>query len=106
MIPLSWYLAVSFILIGLGAYGMIVKRNLIRILIGAEIMGNGVNIALVAVSIYTPTFTFVGQGLIILVISVAAAHTALAMVLMLMYNRRYGTVDLGTPISMEGDETV
>ena len=42
MIPLSWYLAVAFILIGMGAYGMMVKRNLIRILIGAEIMGNGV----------------------------------------------------------------
>ena len=104
MIPLSWYLFVSFTLIGLGAYGMMVKRNLIRILIGAEIMGNGVNIAIVAVSIYTPAFSFVGQGLIILIISVAAAHTALAMVLMLMYHRRYGTVDLGTPISLEDDE--
>ncbi|MHA2152673.1 MAG: NADH-quinone oxidoreductase subunit NuoK, partial [Candidatus Thorarchaeota archaeon] len=51
MVPLSWYLVVAFILIGLGAYGMMVKRNLIRILIGAEIMGNGVNIALVAFSL-------------------------------------------------------
>ena len=106
MIPLTWYLVLSFVLIALGAYGMMVKRNLIRILIGAEIMGNGVNIALVAVSIYSPTFSFVGQGLIILVISVAAAHTALAMVLMLMYHRRYGTVDLGTPISLEDNENV
>lgn len=107
MIPLSWYLVLSFVLIALGAYGMMVKRNLIRILIGAEIMGNGVNIALVAVSIYNKTaFSFVGQGLIILVISVAAAHTALAMVLMLMYHRRYGTVDLGTPISLEDNENV
>ena len=106
MIPLSWYLFVAFILIGLGAYGMMVKRNLIRILIGAEIMGNGVNLALVAISIYSTVFTFVGQGLIILVISVSAAHTALAMVLMLMYNRRYDTVDLGTPISLEDDENV
>ena len=106
MIPLTWYLVLSFILIALGAYGMMVKRNLIRILIGAEIMGNGVNMALVAVSIYSPTFSFVGQGLIILVISVAAAHTALAMVLMLMYHRRYGTVDLGTPISLEDNENV
>lgn len=103
MIPLSWYLAVAFILIGFGAYGMMVKRNLIRILLGAEIMGNGVNIALVAVSIYNPTFAFTGQGLIILVISVAAAHTALAMVLMLIYNRRYGTVDLGKPVVLEDD---
>jgi NADH:ubiquinone oxidoreductase subunit K len=103
MIPLSWYLVVAFIMIGLGAYGMMVKRNLIRILIGAEIMGNGVNIALVAVSIYNPVFSFTGQGLLMLVISVAAAHTALAMVFMLMYHRRYGTVDLGQPIMPEDD---
>jgi len=101
MIPLSWYLVLAFMLIGLGGYGMMVKRNLIRILIGAEIMGNGVNIALVAISLYSPVFSFTGQGLIILIISVAAAHTALALVLMLMYNRRYDTVDLGTPIQME-----
>ena len=104
MIPLSWYLAVAFILIGMGAYGMMVKRNLIRILIGAEIMGNGVNVALVAVAIYNPTFSFLGQGLIMLIISVAAAHTALAMVLMLVYNNRYNTVDLGQPISLEDDK--
>lgn len=101
MIPLAWYLVVSFIMIGLGTYGMMVKRNLIRILISAEIMGNGVNIALVAVSIYNPIFTFTGQGLLILVISVAVAHTALAMVLMLIYHRRYDTVDLGESILPE-----
>jgi NADH-quinone oxidoreductase subunit K len=102
MVPLTWYLVLAFMLIGLGGYGMMVKRNLIRILIGAEIMGNGVNIALVAISLYSPIFSFTGQGLIILIISVAAAHTALAMVLMLMYNRRYNSVDLGKPVEMEG----
>ncbi|MHA1903843.1 MAG: NADH-quinone oxidoreductase subunit NuoK [Candidatus Thorarchaeota archaeon] len=102
MIPLTWYLVFSFMLIGLGAYGMSVKRNLIRILIGAEIMGNGVNIALVAFSLYYPgVFTITGQALIVLVISVTAAHTALAMVLMLMYHRRYHTVDLGRSVSAE-----
>jgi len=98
VIPLSWYLLVAFAMIGMGAYGMMVKRNLIRILLGAEIMGNGVNIALVAVSLYSPVFTFTGQALIILIIAVATGHTAIAMVLMLMYNRRYHTVDLGRPI--------
>ncbi|MDH4212624.1 MAG: NADH-quinone oxidoreductase subunit K [Candidatus Thorarchaeota archaeon] len=102
MVPLSWYLVLAFMLIGLGGYGMMVKRNLIRILIGAEIMGNGVMIAIVAIALFNPAFSFTGQGLIILVISVAAAHTALAMVLMLMYNRRYGSVDLGTSVEMEG----
>ncbi|RDE11934.1 MAG: NADH-quinone oxidoreductase subunit K [Candidatus Thorarchaeota archaeon] len=101
MIPLSWYLVVAFVMIGLGAYGMVTKRNLIRILIGAEIMGNGVNIALVAFSLYNPVFSFTGQGLIILVISVTAAHTALALVLMLMYQTRYSTVDLGEPVTVE-----
>jgi NADH:ubiquinone oxidoreductase subunit K len=105
VIPLSWYLVLAIMMVGLGAYGMMVKRNLIRILVSAEIMGNGVNIALVAISLYTPVFTFTGQGLIILIISVAAAHTALAMVFMLMYHRRYNTVDLGEPIlEVQSDE--
>lgn len=101
MIPLSWYLIISFMLIGLGVYGMAVKRSLIRILIAAEIIGNGVNIALVALALYNPVYSFVGQGLIILVISIAAAHTALGMVLMLMYHRRYETVDLGVSVQRE-----
>ncbi len=101
MIPLSWFLVVAFMLIGLGAYGMVTKRNLIRIIIGAEIMANGVNIALVAFSVYTNVFTFTGQALVIIVISVTAAHTALAMALMLMYNARYSTVDLGEPVVSE-----
>ncbi|MCF2137906.1 MAG: NADH-quinone oxidoreductase subunit K [Candidatus Thorarchaeota archaeon] len=95
MIPLSWYLVVAFVLIGMGAYGMIVKRNLIRILISAEIMGNGVSIAIIATALFSPTYSMTGQALVILVIAVSAAHTALAMVLMLLYNRRYHTVDLG-----------
>ena len=101
MIPLTNYLIVAFMLMGLGAYGMIVKRNLIRILIGAEIMGNGVNLALVALALYSDVFSFTAQGLVILVISVAAAHTAVALVLMLMYNKRYGTVDLGQSVLTE-----
>lgn len=101
MIPLSWYLVVAFMLIGMGAYGMAVKKNIIRILIGAEIMGNGVIIAVVAFALYLPTYSFTGQMLTILFISVAAAHTALAMVLMLMYHRRYQTVDLSVPIAKE-----
>jgi len=101
MMPLYAYVLVAFILVGMGAYGMMVKRNLIRILIGAEIMGNGVLIAM-----YGPTagvYTFAGQGLVVLVISVFAAHTALAMVLMLMYHRRYGHVDLGKVVILEDE---
>jgi NADH:ubiquinone oxidoreductase subunit K len=105
VIPLSWYLVVAFMLIGLGAYGMVTKRNLIRIIIGAEIMANGVNIALVAFSIYTGVFTFTGQALVIIVISVTAAHAALAMALMLMYNARYSTVDLGERVAVEGSKS-
>ncbi len=101
MIPLSWYLVVAFMLMGLGAYGMIVKRDLIRILIGAEIMANGANVALVAFSLYYPVFNMTGQGLIVIVISISAIHTVLAMTLMLMFYRRYKTVDLGRAVLKE-----
>ncbi len=105
MIPLSWYLVVAFVLIGMGAYGMMVKRNLIRIIISAEIMGNGVSIALIATALFSPVFTFTGQALVILVIAVSAAHTALGVVIMLLYNRRYNTVDLGLAVSAKEEAT-
>ncbi len=101
MIPLSWYLVVAFMLVGLGAYGMIVKRDLIRILISAEIMANGVNIAFVAFSLYYPVFSITGQGFIVIVVAISAIHTTLAMVLLLMFYRRYKSVDLGRAVLKE-----
>jgi NAD(P)H-quinone oxidoreductase subunit 4L len=102
MIPLSYYIMVSMVLIGIGMYGIITKRNLIRILISAEIIGNGVNIILIAFSAYSNPFVITGQTLALLIIALSAGHTALGLALIMLFNRRYRTVDLEKARELRG----
>ena len=48
MIPLEWYLVLAAALFCTGLYGVLSRRNAVAILMGVELMLNGVNINLVA----------------------------------------------------------
>ena len=50
MVPISYYLILSAVLFGLGAIGVIFKRNIITIFMSIELMLNAVNLAFVAFS--------------------------------------------------------
>lgn len=102
MIPLTYYIAVASILIGVGVYGIITKRNLIRILISAEIIGNGISVLLIAFSTYSNPFLMTGQTLALLIIALSAGHTALGLALIMLFNRKYRTVDLEKAKELRG----
>ena len=102
MIPLSYYIAVALTLIGVGVYGLITKRNLIRILISAEIIGKGVNITLIAFSLYSTPFLITGQSLALIIIALSAGHTAVGLALIMLFNRRYRTIDLEKARELKG----
>ncbi len=48
MVPISYYLALSAVLFGLGVIGFVFKRNIITIFMSIELMLNAVNLAFVA----------------------------------------------------------
>ena len=50
MVPISYYLALSAVLFGLGVVGFVFKRNIITIFMSIELMLNAVNLAFVAFS--------------------------------------------------------
>ncbi|RMG04195.1 MAG: NADH-quinone oxidoreductase subunit NuoK, partial [Nitrospirae bacterium] len=52
MIPLHWYLWLGSIVFCIGAFGFLTKRNIIIMFLCIELMLNGVNISLVALSHY------------------------------------------------------
>jgi NAD(P)H-quinone oxidoreductase subunit 4L len=102
MIPLSYYIVVALTLIGIGVYGLITKRNLIRIIISAEIIANGVNLMLIAFSLYSSSFLITGQSLALIIIALSAGHTAMGLALVMLFNRRYRTVDLEKARELKG----
>ena len=86
-IGIEHYLVVSFILFSLGLLGVIVRRNLLIIYMGLELMLNAANLALVAFSRFNNNLD--GQVFVFFVITVAAAEVAVGLALIVaLYRKR------------------
>lgn len=92
-IPLSWWLTVSAILLAIGVYGVLSRKNAIGILMGVELVLNAVNINLVAFWRYVAPDDVAGQVFAIIVITVAAAEAAVGLALVIaLYRRRKSAI--------------
>lgn len=81
------YLTVSIILFCLGLLGVIVRRNLLVIYMGLELMLNAANLALVAFSRFNNDLD--GQVFVFFIITVAAAEVAVGLALIVaLYRKR------------------
>ncbi|HTL47303.1 MAG TPA: NADH-quinone oxidoreductase subunit NuoK [Verrucomicrobiae bacterium] len=89
-IPLEHYLLFSLLLLVLGVYGVMTRRNAIAVLISIELILNAVNVNLVVFSRTTSLSPETGQIFAFFVIALAAAGAAvgLAIVLALYRNRK------------------
>jgi NADH-quinone oxidoreductase subunit K len=86
-IGLEHYLVVSALLFTLGLLGVIVRRNLLVIYMGLELMLNAANLALVAFSRFNDNLD--GQVFVFFIITVAAAEVAVGLALIVaLYRRR------------------
>lgn len=86
-IGLEHYLVVSAILFALGLLGVLVRRNLLVIYMGLELMLNAANLALVAFSRFNNNLD--GQVFVFFVITVAAAEVAVGLALIVaLYRKR------------------
>ena len=86
-IGIEHYLTVSIILFCLGLLGVIVRRNLLIIYMGLELMLNAANLALVAFSRFNDNLD--GQVFVFFIITVAAAEVAVGLALIVaLYRKR------------------
>jgi NADH-quinone oxidoreductase subunit K len=86
-IGLEHYLVVSAILFSLGLLGVIVRRNLLIIYMGLELMLNAANLALVSFSRFNNKLD--GQVFVFFIITVAAAEVAVGLALIVaLYRKR------------------
>jgi NADH-quinone oxidoreductase subunit K len=88
LVPISYYLALSAVLFGLGVIGFVFKRNIITIFMSIELMLNAVNLAFIAFG--RALGQLQGQVFVFFVIVGAAAEAAvgLAIVIVIARNRQ------------------
>ena len=91
-IGLNHYLLLSALLFGIGAIGVLVRRNVILVLMSLELMFNAANINLIAVSRYLPDLT--GQLFTIFTITVAAAEVAIGLGLVIALFRNHEAINV------------
>lgn len=81
------FLILSFLLVGIGFLGILIRRNVLLMLMSLEVMLNGINLALL-------TFSRVGLNLdggifVFFIMTVAAAEVAVGLALLVaLYKKR------------------
>ena len=91
-VGLEHYLVVSMLLFALGLMGVIVRRNLLVIYMGLELMLNAANLALVAFSRFNNTLD--GQVFVFFIITVAAAEVSVGLALIVALYRKRQTAHI------------
>jgi NADH-quinone oxidoreductase subunit K len=86
-VTLEHYLIVAAALFCLGVLGVILRRNLLVMYMGLELMLNAANLALVAFSRFNNNLN--GQIMVFFIITVAAAEVAVGLALIVaLYRKR------------------
>lgn len=92
MVPVSYYLALSAVLFGLGVLGFLLKRSTIAIFMSIELMLNAANLAFVTFSAARQIID--AQVYVFFVIVVAAAEAAVGLAIIIMVFRNRGTLNI------------
>lgn len=99
-IPMGHGLLLAAVLFALGLACLLLRRNLLFILMGIEIMFNAAALAFVVAGAHWGAAD--GQVMFIFVLSVAAAEVAVALALLLLVQRRWKTIDANAISTMRG----
>ncbi len=100
IVPIEHLLVISTILFVLGLSCVVVRRSLIMILIGAEIMLNAVALTLVGASALWQQID--GQIMVLFLMAMTSAEVSISLAMVVYLQRRKNTVDIRAFNEMRG----
>lgn len=92
IVTLNHYLALSGVVFAIGMIGVLLRRNVIVVLMGIELMLNAVNLAMVAFAHYRQDVS--GNILAFFVMTVAAAEAGVGLALAVNIFKRFKEVNI------------
>ena len=100
MIPLSWYMTLAVLLFCIKVCGFLTRRNVIMMFLSLELMLNGVNLNLIALSHFLDSVR--GQAFTFFLITVAAAEAAIGLGIAIALYRSRRSVHVDTINQLKG----
>jgi NADH:ubiquinone oxidoreductase subunit K len=101
MIELVDYLLVSAALFAIGVYGLVTKKNAMRLVFSVEILINATNINFIAFNRYLFN-NALGQTIVLFSIALAAAEAAVILAIVVVAYRIHDDVDVSELKNLEG----
>ena len=99
-IPSSWYLILAALLFGIGALGVLIRRNVLIMFMCIELMLNEATLTFVT---FSRTLNDIGgQADVFFILVVAAAEVVVGLGIVVAIFRRRSTADADEISSMEG----
>jgi len=99
-IPLEHVLFLSIILFLIGAFGILIRRNVIFVLLSLEIMMNAAALAFIAAGARWGEPD--GQVMFMFILALAAAEVAVGLGLVVQLSRRFQTLDIDRAEELNG----
>lgn len=99
-IPVSYYLYVATILFGIGALGVLIRRNAIVAFMGIELMLNAANLAFISFARQHGDTS--GHIYVLIVMAVAAAEVAVGLAIIIAVFRERKVVNVDEIRDMHG----
>jgi NADH-quinone oxidoreductase subunit K len=96
----SWYLTVSSFLFAVGAFGVLIRRNPLIVLLSLEIMLNAANLALIGFARHLGDSS--GQIFALAVMAVAASEVVVGLGLVVALNRSRVPLDVDRLSTLRG----
>ena len=102
MEALTSFFAVSVILLGIGIYGLMTKRNAIRILFSIELIYNAANLNVIAFARLRDPPLITGQVVVLFTIALAAMEASVGLAIIMLVSRLYVDIDLRKLTRLKG----
>jgi NADH-quinone oxidoreductase subunit K len=100
IVPMEHLLVLATLLFALGLGCVLVRRNLIMILIGVEIMINSVGLVLIGASAFWQQVD--GQIMVLILMAITAAEVAIGLALVVYLHQQKKSIDVGIFDEMRG----
>ena len=92
MVPTSYYLILSAVMFAIGAFGVLVRRNVLIIFMCVEMMLNAVNLTFAALAYHFLQMN--GQIFVLMAMVVAAAEVAVGLAIVMNVVRNKDTTNI------------
>lgn len=99
---LSTYLVIGALLFAFGAYGMVVRRTVIGMLISSEFILAAASTNFMAFNRFLAPDPVVGQIFTLFIMAIAAAEAAIAVSIMIAVYRNYKTIETDDLVDLQG----